>query len=355
MSIVSDFITRTADQFRASPSANIAQTHGGGLQSPHPALNAWLDDNPEVADALARTSRGLSAFEGLFEGGHMAFNKAHEHLGETRSAEARLHYEAREAGRTVDPELAKQAARARKSATSENEEFAARLSVASNNFASVREANNNGLRFAGRAAADKAGVVLAPKVVLPAGAPADIAADQQQTILKVNAEEAEVAASFIPVEDAVASVRAKVLRKEPRLILSNREADWLAPQKRLNVAPRLGDQPVDIDDGTALLGWLFGDLIADKLEALVRDKYRHVEKTYTPTERRAVLADIAARRLQAERIEVAAIFAAWDAGNFIPLRKDVSPLALLGIERLTEGVPDPEGYVGSAFLGETAR
>ena len=58
--------------------------------------------------------------------------------------------------------------------------------------------------------------------------------------------------------------------------------------------------------------------------------------------------------MQAEREEVAALKASWAEGNFIALRKDTSPMALLGIAKVNEGPKDPEG-TGSAYLGEVAR
>jgi hypothetical protein len=319
------------------------------------AVAAWLDQQPEVGDALAKTASAVAALEGAHEGSLIAFNRGREKLDDAQAAEARAHYDAREMGKAIDPDLAKRVLRTRQAAVTANEEAADRATIATNAFANSREALNSAVKFVGTLASERSNVVLAPDVELPDAPLADIIAAQHNAIADLNAETSEIETAPIPLEDAVVMIRHSVMGGAPDIDLSPRRVDWTPQQVRLNVDAKVGDDPVYIDNVTALLGWVLGDQMADKLEAAVRARYIGVGKTYTPIERRKALADVDARRLTAERTEVAAIFAAWAEGNYVALRKDTSPLALLGIETVTEGNSEPEGYIGSAYLGETAR
>lgn len=361
MGLVQDFVGRVSDAYRggAAPSSANAALHGSGFQSTKPAVAAWLDGHPEVSDALAKVSSTVAALEGAHEGSIIAFNKGREKLDATKADESRAHYDARELGKSVDPDLAKRHRRAVQAAASENEERADRATIASNAFANSREALNSAVKFVGTLAAERSNIVLVPEVDVsnePATVLTVIIDQQRNLIADLDIERSEIEAAPLPLEDAIEMVRARIGGESPRILLGPQTADWEPPQTRLNVAAQLGDQPVDIVNTTALIEWLLGDTLADRLEELIRIKYAGVERTFTPIERRKALADVDARRLQAERVEVAAIFAAWAEGNYVPLRKDTSPLALLGIERVTEGdAKEPEGYIGSAYLGETAR
>jgi hypothetical protein len=352
-----DFVGRVADPFRgASPTPKTARVSGGGYQSEYPAVAGWLEKNPEVGDALGRVQSAVAALEGAHEGALNAFDKAREKFDEAKANESRAHYDARESGRSVDPELAKRLLRARQTGNAGSEEAAVRAATASNNFAATRDALNVAVRFAGHLAGERSGVVMAEPVKLPSDvAPNVIVADRRQALVDLDVEIAAVKSAPVPVEDAVAAIRASVGGEAPRIVLTERSAEWLPPQQRLNVEARLGDQPIDVDNTTALLSWLFSDVLGDRLEELVRAKYIGVERTYSLAERRKALTDLAARRLTVERVEVAAVFAAWEDGLYVPLRRDVSPLALLGIERVTEGAKDPEGYTGSAPVGVIQR
>jgi hypothetical protein len=357
MSTVSDFIGRVADPFRAADSApKTAAVHGGGFVSSSPAVATWLDNAPpEVSGALAEVAAAVSALEGDHEGALGAFNKARERALDAQAAESRAQYDAREMGRAIDPDLAKRLRRDRQTTSAASEDSAARLSVVSNGFAHTRDALNSAVLLVGSLAAEGRGVVVAEPLKLPKGVLADIIHSQRQVLADLQVEHSEVEAAPPPLEDAIEMVRASIGREAPRIILGAQRVDWTAPQQRLNVAPRLGEGAIDIDDPTKLIGWLFGDVLGQRLEALVRDRYLRVEQTFTPIERRKALAAIDAGMLQAQRIEVAAIRASWAAGDYVPLRRNTSPMALLGIERVTEGAQDPEGYRGSAYLGEVAR
>lgn len=351
---IQDFIGRVSDPYRGTATPNAVHVRGGMFQSPNPGVAAWLDNNPEVGGRLNEVSNAVAALDGMHEGALMAFNKAREAYDESKAAESRAHHDARALGQAVAPDLAKRLLRARQAALATNEESAARLTISTNGFAQSREALNTAVKFVGTLASERSGVVLASPITLPEGAAVGLITEQRKTLVELDVEKSEVESAPIPLEDAIAMVRASVVGEPPRIAIGPRRVDWIAPQQRLNVAPRLGDQPVDIDNTTALLGWLFGDVLADRLEAAVRERYG-TAKTYSATERQKALADVGVRRLQAERIEVAAILKAWADGSYVPLRRDTNPIALLGIARVTEGAKEPEGFKGTAYLGEGTR
>ncbi len=180
MSIVNDFVGRVVDPFRgASPSPKLPAVHGGGFQSENPAVAGWLEKNPEVSEALGRVQSAAATLEGANEGALGTFNKAREKFDEAKANESRAHYDAREGGHAIDPELAKRLLRARQSASAASEEAAARATVASNNYAATRDALNAAVRFVGHLAGERSGVVVAEPVKLPsASAPNAVAADR---------------------------------------------------------------------------------------------------------------------------------------------------------------------------------
>ncbi|MGV3491354.1 MAG: hypothetical protein ACO1OG_08540 [Devosia sp.] len=354
---LSDFVNSVSDPFRGGAATSGAQTtvHGAIYQAASPALAAWLPDYPLVAEALADTSSAVSALEGIHEGGLTSFSKGRERHDDAKADEARLHHDARELGQAPDPEQAKRKLAARKATAADLEVLATRSSTGSQNFAVTRDEFSETIKFANGLAYNKSTVVLADPVKLPKGSYNDIVATQRAVIAKEERQQAEIEAAWMPVEDAVATIRASVVVGSPQLHIGPRGASWTAPQQRLNVEARVGDGPIDIDNTTALLGWLMGDALADRLEAEVRARYaNHTGKTYTAAERRNAMIASAARLDLAERVEVTALRAAWAAGNFIPLRKGTSPMALLGIAKVVKATPKPDD-IGSAYLGETRR
>jgi hypothetical protein len=356
MSIINDIVSRVTDPYRnANPAPSLPHVHGASFQSPSPAVAGYVEQYPAVSDALGRVQSAIALLGGRYEGALLATGPAREAFDSAKAAEAVAHHDARESGRAVDPVLAKRLLRARQTAERGNEEAAINASIASDDHANTREALNAAIRFISERAGERAGLVLADPVTLPKGDLQNIIADQNRALKDIDVEVAEVRSAPIPLEDAVAIIRESIGAESPRIVLGSNTVEWIPPQQRLNVAPRLGDQPVDVDNTTALLGWLFGDVLADRLEEAVRAKYAAVERVFSPRDRQRALADLATKRLSVERIEVAATFGAWQQRLFVPLRKDVSPLALLGIARVTEGQPDPEKDAGSAYIGEGRR
>lgn len=355
MSTLSEFISRVSDPFRGTATPNVAHVHGGGYESSNPTIAKWLEDNPQVSNALAEVSSAVAALDGLHEGSLSAFDKARERFDEAKAAEAVLHHDARALGQTADPEKAKRAHAARKSAMASSDAAAARASVASNNFAHTREALNGAVKYVGGLAAERRAVVVADAVALPDGALADIIKAQRQTIADLDIAKLNIESAPPPLEDAIMMVRASLTGPAPTIELGPRRVSWSAPKTLLNAAPRFGEAPVDIDDSVALLAWLFPDEMAARLEAAVRARYIGVEQTYTPAQRVKALSEVVSRRNAAEAIEVAAIKKAWTEGQYIPLRASTTPAVLLGIAKVGEAAQDPEGFKGSAYLGETAR
>lgn len=356
MSIVSDFVGRVSDAYRGGTAPNSANSavHGGGYQSPNPSIAKWLDDYPEVSDALAKVSNTVAILDGISEGALNAFGKARERLDEAKAAEARLHHAARELGKAPDADEAKRLMQTRKSALAANEEAASRATIASNGYAHTRNALNAAVTYIGGLAAERRSVVMASAVTVPKGTLSDIIKEQRKLLADLDAKKLDIETAPLPLDDAVIMVRASVLRAAPSIVLGPRRVDWTAPKLPFTVTDPIGHH-VELDDSTAMLSWLFPDEMADRLEAAIRARYIGVDKTYTPSERSTALADLASGRANVEALEVAAIKQAWAEGQYVPLRPDVTPAVLLGIAKVGDAGRDPKGYIGSAYLGETAR
>lgn len=356
MGFASNFVASVVDPFRGSnttPSNAVA--HGGGFTSPNPAVAAWLDRNTAIAQTLGRIQDAVAALDGRAEGCLTAFTRARERYDESKAAESRAQYAAREIRQSVDPELAKRLATARMDALAGNEAAADRSHIASQDFAATRDTLNETIKFIGGLAAERRTVKLAPAAKLPKGPIKSIVAEQRRILAELDSEADEVTSAPIPLEDAVDMIRADARGAAPHIIIDATHAGWEPNRIPLNAAPRLGAGQVLVDDAVSLMAWALGDVLADKLEAAVRQRYAGVERTFTPLERRRALTALAARRLQVERIEVAALMQMWAEGDVVALRKGTSPMALLGIESIGEPAKDPEGYIGSAYMGDGLR
>ena len=119
------------------------------------------------------------------------------------------------------------------------------------------------------------------------------------------------------------------------------------PEVPLPVAPTFpGGGVVSVIDTAALITSLNLEGLTAQIESAVERLYEGVPAAaqLTASEKRKRLDKIKALRLEAELVEVAAIFKAWSEGDVsVGLRADTDPMAVLGVRGSTPG----EGVDGS--------
>lgn len=117
-----------------------------------------------------------------------------------------------------------------------------------------------------------------------------------------------------------------------------------APVRMVGEVVVRGDAP----DVLGLLAWLFKDQLAERLDELV-DEASDDTSALSPADRNRRVAELQSELLEAERLEVALIDAAAEAGIPISYRRDVAPQALLAVSIGPEAQEVPAPPAPSGF------
>jgi len=173
------------------------------------------------------------------------------------------------------------------------------------------------------------------------GSPGDVISAQRRVLDDVDDEAEAIRRAPIPQADRLAAALADLDATAARGRLRvDSKGGVIWPENPLAAMPVLGRDGVMVPsdlrtiDGQAMLAALHRDALAAQIEAIVREQYKGVAKAdqLTSAQRKAKLADVAARRLEAELVEHAAVFAAWASGDLrVGLRLDADARAVLGI------------------------
>lgn len=139
-----------------------------------------------------------------------------------------------------------------------------------------------------------------------------------------------------PTEDligrAIRAIDEIAERGKPNVDVTSRGGDPVQLAKLLSVkAERYSDVTLlSGDAGAAFWTWLWRDEIVERITALIKEAPQKGALTDADRDRR--FADIAARRLELERLEEACILAAEQQGQLIPRRREADPRAVLEVE-----------------------
>ena len=181
------------------------------------------------------------------------------------------------------------------------------------------------------AGAAEAGVrfVDAPEVKLPAKA---VPEEVERARSKIAAIEAAINdTTFAPlpladVKEAIVREISEIAAKgQPRVRYNDRRSSPL----KLGEALGIRNSPAGPITAATLV-WAMQEIITERALSLVGDI--EPERALTNAQRDALLEQLAAERLEAERIEEAAIMAAHAAGIAIARRREADPRAVLGIK-----------------------
>lgn len=142
------------------------------------------------------------------------------------------------------------------------------------------------------------------------------------------------AASLAPLP--LADAREAIVREiediahegRPRISFTARRSSPLDLGRALGLGNSTGGQRT-----AETLVWAMKDIITDRALALVGDI--EPENALTNSQREALLEQLAAERLEAERIEEAAIMAVHAAGIPIARRREADPRAVLGVKEIS--------------------
>ncbi|WP_156334057.1 MULTISPECIES: hypothetical protein [unclassified Shinella] len=181
------------------------------------------------------------------------------------------------------------------------------------------------------AGAAEAGVrfVDAPEVKLPAKA---VPEEVERVRSKIAAIEAAINdTTFAPlpladVKEAIVREISEIAAKgQPRVCYNDRRSSPL----KLGEALGISNSPAGPSTAATLV-WAMQEIITERALSLVGDI--EPERALTNAQRDALLEQLAAERLEAERNEEAAIMAAHAAGIAIARRREADPRAVLGIK-----------------------
>ena len=158
------------------------------------------------------------------------------------------------------------------------------------------------------------------------GDPREALAARRADILNYAAAWEEVVRAPVPRSDLLAGTVAAVDQiaaiGRPLLNRRAREGDPFALLPTFR-----GDEKRTSKDGTALLFWLFRDTIVDRLTVEIGET--DDARAMSDEAREAAFAELAAKKLEAERKEEAAICACEAQGILIARRRDADPRAVL--------------------------
>jgi hypothetical protein len=312
----------------------------GVYQAATPAMQRWLSQHDNVADLLARydvqTANLATGADTAYEGTRRTMQAKLD----TDADLARVYHDARNGGIAVDEGTKKRLLRAQQNAAAVHERATATAADVSRESAWTREATNNAIALANQLAASGAGIVLAPPVTLPKKHPVEILKTQRAIIQQCTADEKAAKAAPIPEEEAIAAAVAELDSH------AKDGAKVIWPMEPTNAMPVPGLIAGNVVNVKALIADLLRDEMVARIERIMHTYYATLPASLDVLQRRTLLRDIASKRLDAERIEVAAVLACWDEGIDVPLRPDTDLMVMLGIEAVTEGEPEPKGFIG---------
>ena len=294
--------------------------------------------DPVIADRLStinRTSAALSRAQAVSFDAHQEALAAFKDAESTRDRYAKEYEEAHHA--KPDPDVLANLEREVRTAKAATDTGDVVVRSATQRSAGTRAALAAAVKLLNDR--NRAGrTVKVAKPVKLTGAPAAVVVEQREAARSLDDELYDVEHALIPVQDAVDAIRMKVgllaAAGRPRISVSSRGADIdLAGSDYLLLAQgQNGQVPIAQPDAAAFAAWLLEGVLADKAEAAVRERFQGDATSLSTAERVARLASIAQRRLDAERVEVAAVLAAWAQGDFsLGLRADTNPVAVLNL------------------------
>lgn len=309
----------------------VLPTQRGGTGLNAAALTA-LDAHPELADRLALLDAGVSHLEALQSASWETGQQRRTDIDEARAHRSRIIAQAQELGQLPDPPALARADAAIERAVAARDAASAHTKLATKASAGSRDAVTAAHALLNRLGAD---IHAVPDVAVPDTSLRDLVAQQRARIESLAAEEMDIAATPMPIDEAIEWARAAVLEaaRPIKVIVDARRVDVSLPMVRLPLLSALGDStPVEVPDAMAILAGLLPDAVADAVEQVVRAKYGHLgHEGISAEDRRVRLAQIAQQRSEAEALEVAACLTLWGRGDYIGLRPDTSPELLLGV------------------------
>lgn len=181
------------------------------------------------------------------------------------------------------------------------------------------------------AGAAEAGVrfVDAPEVKLPAKAAPEEVKRVRSKIAEIEAAIHDTTFAPLPLADVKEAIVREIseiaAKGQPRVRYNDRRSSPL----KLGEALGIRNSPAGPSTAATLV-WAMQDVITERALSLVGDI--EPERALTNAQRDALLEQLAAERLEAERIEEAAIMAAHAAGIAIARRREADPRAVLGIK-----------------------
>lgn len=181
------------------------------------------------------------------------------------------------------------------------------------------------------AGAAEAGVrfVDTPEVKLPAKAVPEEVERVRSKIAAIEAAINETTFAPLPLADVKEAIVREIseiaAKGQPRVRYNDRRSSPL----KLGEALGISNSPAGPSTAATLV-WAMQEIITERALSLVGDI--EPERALTNAQRDALLEQLAAERLEAERIEEAAIMAAHAAGIAIARRREADPRAVLGIK-----------------------
>lgn len=303
----------------------------GSTQSRNQQLAVWERNNKREADRILKVESALTTITWpRLEAANLATQMGRGRLEDSRAVKARYLYDCREGGIKPDPNKLADFDSDIARDMSGNEALFDAAAEASAMHNATKTSLNTMVKAANALAIEGTPV----RAVEETFKGLHIEAIKQQRALLRAIDDEEARSRSAP--------ETKDEFREAARLSANRLADSGAftlakdgsirfAQDVLPVTPTIGNAVLSITDSAALVAFLMRDKLLEQVDAAVDRRYAGVKLTLTPMERRQRLAEIAERRLSAERVEVEAIFAAWADGIAIGLRKDTDPKALLGI------------------------
>jgi hypothetical protein len=181
----------------------------------------------------------------------------------------------------------------------------------------------------------------------------------RRRVRELRADAERIAASQYPAEVTKQKMREQIMRLAEQnapdvslLVEHFREVVFPAESQRAEVIGAPVVVSTVIPCSTGLLCWLHRDTIIARLEVEIDHAMDTSSKPLTSGEREIEIARIMTDIEDIERKESTLIFEGWHSGQFMNHRRDVGPLALLGLRLLSVVEPDARTVPGTVHSWE---